>query len=286
MAVDGSAGGSAGPARAQDGFGVGALRWWRRAAGAGLVALAALALGALATGEDGTDRDAGFWALLVLACTWVGVAVSAAVSGRARGRALVARHAAAGAGVGLLLAAALTVWLRDPGWLFLWLLVCLPAGALAGAVTAAAALAVPRRAAPAVALLGVLATAALGWLTFRPQPPYDLLAVDATGPVVAAGGAAGLADRVAGAVREAGAGGDLRAAPVWEAAATGVFDGFADARPHVTSTAAQDLPTSAASGERVRAVTVRVRGGGSACLVVGAGTTRVSDGPCDGLVRS
>ena len=60
------------------------------------------------------------------------------VSGGARGGALVARHAGAGAGagLGLVLAVALAVWVGDVAWLGLWLMICLPAGALVGAVTA------------------------------------------------------------------------------------------------------------------------------------------------------
>src|SRR3712207_4640073 len=72
MTTTGLSGGPAGPLTSPartDGFGTGALRWWRRSAGAGVVALLALAFAALATGEDGTDRDSGFWALIVLACT-------------------------------------------------------------------------------------------------------------------------------------------------------------------------------------------------------------------------
>ncbi|NAZ84654.1 hypothetical protein [Kineococcus indalonis] len=46
----------------------------------------------------------------------------------------------------------------------------------------------------------------------------------------------------------------------------------------------EGLPTSAATGERVRLVTVRVRGAGSARVVVGTGAARVVEGgPCADL---
>lgn len=249
-----------------------------------MVALLALAFGAVATGEDGRDRDGGFWALVVLSCTYVGVLVSRLVSGRAWGAALVARHAVAGVGVGLVLAVGLTIWSRDADWLGLWLLICLPAGALVGAVTAGSALAVPQGVAPGLALVGVLATAALLWLTLRPQPPYDLVAVDSTEQVAAAGGAVGVAQRVAAAVERTGGTGDLRTAPWWEAVADEVSGRFIDSRPALSFTGVQDLPASAATGERVRLMTVRVRGAESACVVVEAGAARVvPGGSCEDL---
>lgn len=249
-----------------------------------MVALLALASGAFATGEDGRDRGTGFWALVVLSCTYAGVPVSRLVSGRARGAALVARHAVAGVAVGSVLAVGLTIWTRDPDWLGVWLLICLPAGALVGAVTAGLALAVPRRVAPGLALLGVLATAALSWSTLRPLPPYDLVAVDATQQVAAAGGAVGVAQRVAEEVERAGGAGDLRSSPRWEAVADGVSNELIHSRPALSFTDVPDLPTSVATGERVRLMTVRVRGAGSACVVVEASTAEVvSGGSCEDL---
>ncbi|WP_328291339.1 hypothetical protein OG218_01110 [Kineococcus sp. NBC_00420] len=266
-----------------DGFGVGATRWWRRLAGAGVVAVLAAAVGALATGEDGVDRDAGFWALVVLGCSYAGVLVSFLVSGSARGGRLVARHAGAGAGLGLVLAVALTVWVGDVAWLGLWLLICLPAGALVGAVTAWVALMLPRRVVSWVALLGVVAMASLVWSTFRPQPPYDLFAVDATEQVSAAGGAVGLAERVRAAVERAGAGGDFRTDTSWAAVSNEVSGDLGGARPHLRFTVDEDLPVSTVTGERVRVMTVQVRGGGAACVITDAGAVRVVDGTCQDL---
>ncbi|NAZ74738.1 hypothetical protein GTQ99_04775 [Kineococcus sp. T13] len=196
----------------------------------------------------------------------------------------MARHAVAGIGVGLVLAVGLTIWTRDADWLGLWLLICLPAGASVGAVTAALALVVPQRVAPGLALVGVLATAALFWLTLRPQPPYDLVAVDATVQVAAAGGAVGVAQRVAEEVERAGGAGDLRSSPRWEAVADGVSSGFIDSRPASSFTDVADLPTSVVTGERVRLMTVRVRGAESVCVVVEASTAEVvSGGSCEDL---
>ncbi|WP_328291232.1 hypothetical protein OG218_00425 [Kineococcus sp. NBC_00420] len=269
--------------RVGDGFGIGAARWWRRLAGAGVVAMLATAFGALATGEDGVDRDAGFWALVVLGCSYAGVLVSFLVSGAARGGRLVVRHAGAGAGLGLVLGVALTLWVGDVVWLWLWLLICLPAGALVGAITAWVALTLPRQVVPWVALLGVVATASLVWSTFRPQPPYDLFAVDATEQVSAAGGAVGLADRVRAAVERTSAGDDFRADTFWEAVSDEVSGDLGGARPHLRFTVDEDLPVSTVTGERVRVMTVQVRGGGAACVITDAGAVRVVDGACEDL---
>ncbi|MCI2238034.1 hypothetical protein MO973_38255 [Paenibacillus sp. TRM 82003] len=289
MSATGLSGGPAGELTARgrtDGFGTGALRWWRRLGGAGVVALLALAFGALATGEDGTDRDSGFWALIVLACTYAGVPLSRLVSGVAHGAALVARHALAGAGLGLVSAVVLDVAFHsdDVGSVLLVpLLICLPAGALVGAGTAVLALLVPRRAAVGLALVGVAATAALAWLTFRPAAPYDLFAVDATPEVAAAGGATGLAERTREAVQDAGAGQDLRTATVWRGAGEQVTAGLGPSRPHLRFTPTEDLAVSRAGGQAVRLITVRVRGQSAACVVVDAGATDVLDGACDDL---
>ena len=132
--------------------------------------------------------------------------------------------------------------------------------------------------------MGVLAAVVLFWLTLRPQPPYDLVAVDATGQVAAAGGAGGVARRVAEEVERAGGAGDLRTGLWWEAVADQVSGEFIDSRPASSSTDVADLPVSAGTGERVRLVTVRVRGAGSACVVVTADAARVvPDGSCEGL---
>ena len=102
-----SAASPASPGVRADAFGAGAARIWRRLAGAGVVALLALAFGVLATGEDGTDRDSGWWALIVVATTYVGALLSSWGTGSARGG-LLARHAGAGVALGLALAAVLT----------------------------------------------------------------------------------------------------------------------------------------------------------------------------------
>ncbi|NIZ92988.1 hypothetical protein [Kineococcus rubinsiae] len=266
-----------------DGFGAGPWRWWRRSAGAGVVSLLALGFGMLATGLDGDDRDSGFWALLVVACTWLGVPVSRWTSGQARGAALVARHAWSGTVLGLVAAVALSLWFGSGlGLLVVVALVALPAGALVGAATAALALLVPRLAAPVVAVLGVVAVGLLALHTFRAPPPYDLVAVDDTGQVSAVGGATGLAALTQDAVERAGSGGDLRAAPLWQTVPD-LFTAVSDARPASHSADVDDLPVARATGERVRLVTVRVRDRASACVVVEARTTRVLDGACEDL---
>ncbi|WP_432534888.1 hypothetical protein [Kineococcus arenarius] len=269
-----------------DGFGTGALRWWRRLAGAGVVALLALVFAALATGQDGTDRDAGWWALVVLATTYAGVLLSRLVSGSARGAALLGRHALAGAGLGLVLAVVLDVAFHSEeiGSLLLLLVpLFLLCGALVGVGAAALALLVPPRAAAAVALAGVAATAALAWLTFRPAAPYDLVAVDATEEVAAAGGAAGLAERLARAVERTAAGADLRTALAWEVVAEEASAGLSQSRPHLVFTPAEDLAVSRATGQAVRLVTVRVRDQSSACVVIDADATDVLGGACEDL---
>ncbi|WP_432571484.1 hypothetical protein [Kineococcus sp. SYSU DK005] len=277
-----------------DAFGTGALRWWRRLAGAAVVALAALAFAALARGEDGTDRDAGFWALVVLACTYAGVPLSRALSGTARGARLLGRHALAGAGLGAVAAVVLdTAFSSEDVGSLLVLLVPLFAlcGAVVGAGTAVLALLVPARVAAAVALAGVLATAALAWLVFRPPAPYDLVAVDATQEVAAAGGTTGLAERVVRAVEGDAAGGDwrtdlrtdLRTAPAWDVLAEQVTAGLGQSRAHFSSTPTEDLPTSRATGQAVRLITVRVREQDAACVVVHAAATDVLDGTCEDL---
>ncbi|WP_432504578.1 hypothetical protein [Kineococcus arenarius] len=269
-----------------DAFGTGALRWWRRLAGAGVVALLALAFGALATGQDGTDRDSGWWALVVVACTYVGVLLSRLLSGAARGAGLLGRHALAGAGLGLVLAVVLDVafYSADVGSLLVLLVpIGLLAGALVGAGTAALALLVPPRAAAAVALVGVVATAALAWLTFRPAAPYDLFAVDATEQVTAAGGAAGLAERVVQTVDRTAAGADLRTAPAWEVVAEEASAGLSQSQPHLVFTPAEDLALSRATGQAVRLVTVRVRGESAACVVIDADAADVLGGACEDL---
>ncbi|WP_432484095.1 hypothetical protein [Kineococcus esterisolvens] len=269
-----------------DAFGTGALRWWRRLAGAGVVALLALAFGALATGQDGTDRDSGWWALVVVACTYVGVLLSRLLSGAARGARLLGRHALAGAGLGLVAAVILdrVFYSDDVGSLLILLVpLFLLCGALVGAGTAALALLVPPRAAVAVALVGVAATAALAWLTFRPAAPYDLFAVDATEQVTAAGGAAGLAGRVVQAVEGTAAGGDLRTVLAWEVIAEEASAGLSHSQPHFRSTPAEDLAISRSTGQAVRLVTVRVRGESAACVVIDADTTDVLGGACEDL---
>ena len=276
-------GGSTGAAGVPaDGFGAGAVRWWRRLAGAGVVSLLALAFGVLAV--DDLDRDGRVWALVVLACTYTGVLVSRFVSGPARGGALVARHGAAGTALGLVLALVLTLGFPGSSELFvLWVVICLPAGALVGAGTAVVALLVPARAAALVAVAGVLAAGALAFLAFRPLAPYDLFAVEPTGQVAAAGGAEGLAQRTREAVERTGAGGDLRATAVWQTAGTEVSTGLGNAQQHLRSTPVEDLPTSALTGEPVRLITVEVRGQDSACVVVDADAARVADGACQDL---
>jgi len=267
-----------------DGFGAGAARIWRRLAGAGVVALFALAFGVLATGQDGTDRDSGWWALVVAATTYVGALLSWWVAGAVRGAALVARHAWAGTALGLALAVALTVFFSDGvGYIVVFALVGMPAGALVGAVAACAGLVVPRRVAPVVAVLGVVAVVLLVWLTFRPTAPYDLFAVDATEQVVAAGGAEGLAHRTQEAVERAASGGDLTPAPVWESAGTSVSADLSPAIPHLRFTPVEALPTSKVTGERVRLITVSVRGERSSCVVVDPGAARVVNGACEDL---
>ena len=273
-----------------DAFGAGALRWWRRLAGAAVVALLALAFGALARGEDGTDRDGGFWALIVLACAYAGVPISRAVSGSARGARLVGRHALAGAGLGLVAAVVLdTAFYSEDVGSLLVLLVLLFAlcGAVVGAGTAGLALLVPRRAAATVALAGVLASAALAWLVFRPAAPYDLVAVDATQEVAAAGGTTGLARRVVRAVEGSAASGDsrtdLRTAPAWDVLAEQVSADLGQSRAHFSSTPTEDLATSRATGQAVRLITVRVREQDAACVVVHAGATEVLGGACEDL---
>ncbi|GAA4974983.1 hypothetical protein [Kineococcus glutinatus] len=276
-------GNSAGPADTPaDGFGAGAVRWWRRLAGAGVVSLLALGFGVLAI--DDLDRDGRVWALLVLACTYTGVLVSRFVSGSARGGALVARHAAAGTALGLVLALVLTVAFPGSPELFvLWAVICLPSGALVGAGAAAAALLVPQRAAAVVAVAGVLAAGALAYLAFRPLAPHDLFAVEPTEQVAAAGGAGGLAERTREAVERIGAGGDLRTATTWETVASQVSTGLGDAQAHLRFTPAEDLPTSALTGERVRLITVEVRGQDSACVIVDVDAARVADDACRDL---
>ncbi|NAZ84653.1 hypothetical protein [Kineococcus indalonis] len=256
-----------------DAFGTGALRWWRRLAGAGVVALAALTFGALATGEDGTDRDSGWWALIVLACTYTGVLLSRLLSGAARGAALVGRHALAGAGLGLVAAVILdrVFYSQEVGSLLLLLVpLFLLCGAVVGAGTAALALLVPPRAAVAVALMGLAATAALAWLVFRPAAPYDLLALDATEQVAAAGGVAGLPGR------------GVRAAPAWEVVAGQASAGLSHSQPHFRSTPAEDLAISRSTGQAVRLVTVRVRGESAACVVSDADATADAAGVLGG----
>ena len=193
----------------------------------------------------------------------------------------MARHAGAGVGLGLVAAVALAVWVGDVAWLGLWLVICLPAGAAVGAVTAGVALVLPRAVVPWVALLGVAAAAVLVWFTFRPQAPFDLFAVDATEQVAAAGGAVGLAERVESAVKETG--GDLRTDPSWEAVSEKVSGDLSGARPHLRFTLAEDLPTSTVTGERVRVMTVQVRGGEAACVITDAGAVRVAGGACQDL---
>ncbi|WP_369069421.1 hypothetical protein [Kineococcus terrestris] len=271
-----------------DGFGTGAARWWRRLAGAGVVAVLALAFAALgqATSLDGTDRDAGFWALLVVACTYAGVLLSRLVSGSAHDAGLVGRHAAAGAGLGLVAAVLLDVafYSEDVGWLWPLLVpVGLAAGTLVGTGTAVLALVVPHRAAPAVALLGVAAVAALVWLTFRPAAPFDLVALDDTPEVATAGGATGLAEATREAVERAGADGDLRTGEWALVLSDDVTSGMGGSRPHGRATPVEDLPLSRETGQPVRLITVRVRGAESACVVVEADATSVLDGACEDL---
>ncbi|MER7074198.1 hypothetical protein, partial [Terrabacter sp. NPDC000476] len=132
---------SAAPGR--DAFGTGAARVWRRLAGAGVVALLALVFGLLFTGEDGTDRDSGWWALVVVVTTYVGAVLSWWVTGAARGGRLLVRHAAAGAVLGLVLVVVLTVWFSSGvGLLVVLAVVGVPAGALVGTAAAGAGLAV------------------------------------------------------------------------------------------------------------------------------------------------
>ena len=276
--------GSANPAApGRDAFGAGAGRIWRRLAGAGVVALLALVFGVLATGEDGTDRDGGWWALVVVATTYVGAVLSWWISAAARG-AVLARHAWAGAVLGLVLAAVLTACCSSgAGVLVVLGLIGVPAGALVAAAAAGAGLVVPARVAPVVALAGVLAAASLAWFTVRPAPPYDLVAVDATQEVAAAGGAEGLARRTAEAVQRAGRGGDPTSAPAWQDVGAEVSAGLGDARAHLRSTRVQDLPVSKATGQRTRLITVRVRGEGAWCVVLDPGAARVVEGACEDL---
>ncbi|WP_432510039.1 hypothetical protein [Kineococcus sp. SYSU DK001] len=266
-----------------DAFGAGAVRVWRRLAGAGVVALLALAFGLLSTGDDGTDRDGAWWALVVVVTTYVGAVLSWWITGTARGAVLVARHAAAGAVLGVVLAAVLTGWFSEGVGIFVvFALIGVPAGALVAAVAAGAGLVVPRRVAPVVAAAGAVAVAGSAFVTFRPEPPYDLFAVDATPGVAAAGGAAGLAQRTAETVEQAGGGGDLTAAVVWEELGR-VSEDLGQAGQHLRFTPVEDLPVAKATGQRTRLITVRVRGQEAACVVVDPAVARVVDGACEDL---
>jgi hypothetical protein len=258
-----------------------AERALRRLAGAGVTVVLAVAV-------------FGWWfplaaAIAVVGILAVGVPVSWVLERRRPSRAVGApllRYAVVG---GTSATVVLFVLGSVTGDLWLWVVALygLPVAVVSGLVASAAAYHLPARllvSATSVGLvvgLGVLPT--LWWWQERPPAPYDYLVVNDTPELRAShGDALGLAAAVAVEFDRVGAAsGDRRRQETWITVSERITSrAMGDHEAWARFTEDEDLPVERSNGATVRLVSVIVRDGGRACVVVAADGVEVRPGTC------
>ncbi len=264
-------------------------RLWRRLAGAGVAVTVATVIAAM------LEVTLLPWVLFGAVVVQVlGVPSSWALgrlSRRTSHAAVVVRHLVAGAGLGTVVAAGLTLLGGERSWFPLWAAIAASTGMVVAVVAAWSALRLPSRWIRPVGIVGLLLTVVVlpvgTWLLERPPAPYDFVELTATSEVLDAfGSARGLATAIAdGFEAEAAAGRDPTAHATWVRVAEEVTRGeLGDHEAWVRFTADELLPRALSGDEPIRLVTVILRGQhASACVVVTRAAVDVRDEACRAL---